>query len=404
MAANRPAAVIMSGPWQQAQPLELMRARLLLPSQIPPREWLYGTYLLRRHMTLLVAEGGVGKSGLATLICMEVAAGRGVLGNRIHARCNTALFNLEDPLEEMERSVAAAMIHHRFDEEELSGRLFLNSGRERRLMIATRTDMATIVFPDKVALVDAARRARVGLIAVDPFIRSHTLEENSNDDMAQAAEAWCQVAEDAHASLLLIHHRRKGTDPNEGIDAARGGKALSDAARIGLVMNRMSPEEAERADIADKERWRYVRIDDAKVNLSPKIERATWIKLVGVPLNNGTPDYPEGDVVRTIEAWTPQSAFGDLNDEQLNDALNEIAEGPEPGELYTISRRNSSARWAGKVLVSRCGRTEGQAAAILASWIKSGLLVEVEYHSKRNRRDAKGVKVDDTKRPGAPTQ
>lgn len=401
---------VVEGPWRadttQQSPLRLTPARLLAPTAIAPRAWLYGTYLLRQYMTLLVAEGGVGKSGFATLISMEIAAGRSVLGHRVHARANTALFNLEDPLDEMERSVAAAMLHHGFDEEELRGRLFLNSGRERRLTMASLAPdgTASVVFPDREALVAELQRNEVGLATVDPFVRSHELTENDNNHMAMAADAWCSVASEANCSVLLVHHRRKGGDASEGIDAARGGKALSDAARVGLLLSRMTPEEAERAGVAPRDCWRHVRVDDPKVNLAPPVERATWMRLVGVRLGNGTPDYPEGDTVRTLEAWTPSSPFEGLADADINDALDLIAAGPGQGELFTASRRNSTARWVGKVVMERLDRSEEQARAIVSAWQKSGLLVEDEYHSKRNGRAAKGVRVDDTKRPGPAPQ
>ena len=51
-------------------PLRATRARLPDPSSIPPRPWLYGTYLMRGFVSLLVSPGGVGKSQLGMMLAV----------------------------------------------------------------------------------------------------------------------------------------------------------------------------------------------------------------------------------------------------------------------------------------------------------------------------------------------
>ena len=117
--------------------------------------------------------------------------------------------------------------------DEVEGRLFLHSGRDRPVTIAAgeRDRRVSIAYPDKEALILAAREENISLIVVDPFIRSHRLEENSNPHMDAAAAAWAEVADATGAAVLLIHHTRKG--PVQGdVEASRGGKALTDAARV----------------------------------------------------------------------------------------------------------------------------------------------------------------------------
>lgn len=48
-----------------AAPLAADPATLPAPATIPPREWLYGSRLIRRFVSVLAAPGGVGKSALA---------------------------------------------------------------------------------------------------------------------------------------------------------------------------------------------------------------------------------------------------------------------------------------------------------------------------------------------------
>eukprot|EP01035_Chromulina_nebulosa_P037332 gene37331-50385_t len=214
--------------------------------------------------------------------------------------------NLEDPLEETQRRIAALMRLHRIDAEELAGRLFLHSGRDRRISMAA-SESGVLVHPDRDGIIAACRAAGIGLIVVDPFVKSHRLDENSNGDMDAAATAWAEVAEATGAAILLVHHVRKSA--GEGVEAMRGAKSLSDAARVACLLSPMSEEEARSLSVPARERWRHVRLDDAKANLAPAGEGTLWYRLETVALGNATPDYPAGDQVAAITPWKPPSPF-----------------------------------------------------------------------------------------------
>lgn len=380
-------------------PLKAMRARLPDPATIPPREWLYGTRLIRRFVTVMVAPGGTGKSAYALGVAMCLACGRPFLGETVHHRVNAWVFNLEDPMEELERRVAALQIRHMVGRDELDGRLFLHSGRDRRLVMARLSDDGySILYPDKDALIAAAREANIGHICVDPFVKSHSLEENSNPHMDAAATAWAEVGQETGASIELVHHTRKGTPAD--IEAARGGKALTDAARVGQVMASMAPEEAAELGIKESDRWQYVRLDDAKVNMAPRASKARWFRLEMAQLGNSTPDYPNGDKVAAIAPWEPPPVFTQSPIE-LNAALDRIAAGPSPGTLYAPNKRGrANSRWVGIVLMEQLDVVESQAAAMVKAWLTSGLLTETTYHDTNEGRNRPGVLVQNSKRPG----
>ena len=131
------------------------------PATIPPREWLYGTRLVRRFVSVLAAPGGVGKSALALGQAVALATGRPILGERVHHAAPAWVLNLEDPLEELHRRLAALLRLHRLPDAAVAGRLFLHSGRERRVLHrGARRPTAAIVHPDREALAAAARRGR----------------------------------------------------------------------------------------------------------------------------------------------------------------------------------------------------------------------------------------------------
>jgi hypothetical protein len=236
---------------------------------------------------------------------------------------------------------------------------------------------------------------------VDPFVACHALEENSNNDMNEAARAWAQVANDADCAVLLVHHTRKtGAGGHAAdIEASRGGKALSDAARVGLTLATMTEDEAEALDVPPEERRRYVRLDDAKVNLAPQAGEARWYRLHGVSLNNEDPLYPNGDNVQATERWVPPKPFDDVDDGALHACLDKIEAGPGEGHRYGASKRGGSKRYVGPVIEEALGKSPAQAEAILKAWLKSGLLFERPYQDPKAKRDVMGLEVDNAKRP-----
>jgi len=390
--------------WDAARiPLAAIPAALPDPESIPPREWLYGTRYVRRFVSVLAAPGGVGKSALALGQAVALASGRPILGERVHHRAPAWVLNLEDPLEELHRRLAALLRLHRLPDDAVAGRLFLHSGRERRVCIAALAPDGGIAYPDRDALAAAARAAGIGLIVVDPFVKSHGLDENSNPHMDAAATAWAEVAEHSGAAVLLVHHVRKlGPSGTLDVDSARGAKALTDAARSASLLSPMAAEDADRLGVAPAERFRYVRLDDAKANLAPRADAALWYRMEGIPLGNGTENYPNGDTVAALAPWKPASPFAGLSPEDCNRALDQIDAGPAPGQFYAATRGGfgGNERWAGNVL-QRAGLTEADAARVLAAWLRAGLLIETEYRDQVHRKTRRGVRVVDAKRPTA---
>lgn len=382
--------------------LVLRAARLPDPHTIPPRQWLYGTQLIRGFVSVLVAPGGTGKSVYAMAVALALAARRSILGDHIFAPVNVALINLDDPMDELDRRVAAIMLAHRIRREDLEGRLFLEDcdGHGLTLAAPARDESGFYVAnPDEKELTDLICANDIGLIVCDPFAESHTLEENSNPQMIQAAAVWRRIARATNCAVLLVHHVRKGEIA--GIDAARGAKAVTDSARIGLLMTVMSPAEAEEFGISDDDRLGYVRLDDAKRNMAPAA-KARWFRLNPVKLGNTfDPTYPSGDSVGAIVSWQPpEDELKQAPNADLNLALDAIRDGPAPGILYNPSKRGrSSTHWVGNVLCEMFDTTEKQAAKMVADWLKSGTLAVTQFHHPKLRKPRPGVTVNDALRP-----
>ena len=95
------------------------------PATLPTRQFIYGRHVLRKYLTSLLAPGAVGKSSLTVVEALAIVTGRPLLGVMPNERCNVWLWNGEDPHEELQRKVLAAMLHYKIPPEEVKGRLFL---------------------------------------------------------------------------------------------------------------------------------------------------------------------------------------------------------------------------------------------------------------------------------------
>ena len=129
-------------------------------------------------------------------------------------------------------------------------------------------------------------------------------------------------------------------------------------------------DEARLFGIGPEQRMAHIRLDKAKVNLAPPARIAEWFKLVGVKLNNGNDEYPNGDEVQTVEPWKPPKVWDGLASETLNAALTEIDAGMPNGQRYTDAGGGTGPRAAWKVVQKHCvEKSEDQCREIIRTWI-----------------------------------
>jgi hypothetical protein len=355
-------------------------------AKLPPREWVYGHFLIRRFVSVLGAPGGTGKTAYAIAVGLAVALGRPLVEEPVHSTGAVWIYNLEDPREELLRRVQAALIAHGIRPAAMTGRLYLDSGRDQPLILAVRLpDGSTVATPLADALIAELIRREVRLLIVDPFVKSHRLEENRNEQVDFAATLWSRVADAAGCAVLLVHHFRKGGVAGDA-DAFRGASALVDAARAAVALRSMDDGEAERFGIPEEERWFYVRADNAKLNLAPRPLDATWLQLRSITL-------PNGDHVQAIARWRPASVFRDLSMNESADLVEQLGSPRDDGERWS-ARKQDLGRWGGELIMAITGCSEEQARAMLAAYFASKALRIVEYPSPKQRKLRKGLDHD----------
>jgi hypothetical protein len=363
----------------------------------PPREWLLGNQFCRRFLSGLLAPGATGKTALRMLQYLSLATGRPLTGQHVFKRGRVLLLSLEDDDTELRRRLAAARMHHGIDPDELKGWLFCAT--PKGIKLADVKDGAKVAGPLEAMLRDTIQRRQIDLLGLDPFVKLHALEENDNGSMDFVCDLLVKLAIEFNIAVDVPHHTKKGQQTAGDADAGRGASAARDAGRLMYTLTRMTDGEGETFGIPADQRRLFVRLDSSKVNIAPPSGEATWFKLIGVHLDNGTVDYPNGDDVQTVISWQPPKTWGGLSSAQLNAALDEIEAGLPNGQRYSDAGP-AKTRAAWPVVQGHCpDRTEPQCRQIVNTWVETGVLFNDEYDDPIDRKTRKGLRVCHGKRP-----
>ena len=379
------------GQWNAARDLE----------PPPPRGWLLGNTFCRGFVSSLIGDGGVGKTALRYLQYLALATNRPFTGEHVFQRSRVLIVSLEDDADELRRRVLAARLHYNIPLSELDGWLFLAAPGAAAGKLKSMNEKGQIIDGQLKARLEAAIAGhRIDLVALDPFVKSHTIEENANMAIDTVAQLLSDLAAKHNIAVDVPHHISKGAGEPGNAQRARGASSLIDAVRLAYTLTPMNPDEAKSFNVPEDQRRQYVRLDRAKINLARSGGPANWFKLVGVALGNGTELYPSGDEVQTVEPWSPPDTWAETDDALLNRILSEIDAGMPDGTFYSAGPK-ASTRAAWSVICKFAPqKSEAQAREMIRVWIKNGLLVERDYDNPATRKPAKGLHVDDAKRPG----
>lgn len=356
------------------------------PAKIPPRQWLFGRWILRGEVTAIVAPGGIGKSTFVSAVALSIASGKDFLGKTVWEGAGAVwIWNLEDDKTEMERSLMASSIHHATGPKDCPKGLYVDSGLDQRLCTAIEdAEGFKIIEPIYDNLKAEIIERGIDLLTVDPFVSSHEVDENKNSLIDAIGKRWKKLAHETGCSIVLVHHTRKTGGQEVKAEHSRGAVSLINVARSTLVLNHMTQEEGERFGITDKaERASFVRVDDDKPNRAPA-ENAWWMKKHSVPLGN-LDDFGRTDEVGAAAPWTPPDPFDGLSTRDLYNVQLAIDAG-EYGE-------NVQAKdWAGIVVADVLGfdleekKDKERVKSLIRTWKgNKALTVKREHDGKRER-------------------
>lgn len=301
------------------------------PLELAPRQWVLGHYLLRGQVTTLVAPGGVGKSTLTLAWAASIASKQNLTGALPHIQGNAWVINNEDDHDELLRRYLAVKLGFNLDWKDLENRIFFTGGAANPFIIAKKAGAGTVAPGDDFAwAVACARERNISAIFVDPLVETHTADENDNSQMQQVIALYRRLAQEANCAVCLVHHTSKPPGgSSEGFagnaNAGRGASAVVNTARVGLTLFDMSIQDAKRYGVAEHVRNRYVRLDDAKVNLSLRSATANWMYRESIAIGNGD----ELGVLKPVTLVDRELTLGD-------DLLTRVFEIMEPLEQISL--------------------------------------------------------------------
>lgn len=273
------------------------------PSAIPERDWIYDWHFIRKFISETVSHSGVAKSTKLLAEAMAIATNRDLLGVKPRESVRVWYWNGEDPMEELQRRLMAIAIHYEITREEIAGRLFVDTGRKTKIVVAEQTKAGTVIRrPVMDALKRTIERHEIGLLVIDPFVSCHAVPENDTIAIQAVATEWAELADATNIAVELVHHSRKTGGGEVTVEDGRGSVALLAKARSARVHNGMTRDEAAKYGI--KNRHLFFRVDNGKANLYVPPDEASWFKLVSVPLGNG-PLGSDGDSIGVVTAWEP---------------------------------------------------------------------------------------------------
>lgn len=370
------------------------------PQDIKPRHYHYGRHFIAGYCTATIATGGIGKSSLTAAEALAMVSGKPLLGVQPPRRCSVWLWSLEEDRDEQRRKIQSCAKHYGLTRQDVCAK---EEGKHFGLYADTMSTSLQTTIPTREGIqinepVFENIEARIinediDVLIIDPFISSHQASENDNTAMDLIVKRWCALAASTGAAIHLVHHTRKLNGEQAGSDAARGGRAMVDAVRYARVLNRMTPEEGERAGVDDHRSYLHAQSD--KSNLAPP-EEASWFKIIGVELENsieaerGYPARPS-DKVGVVTRWSWPDAFDGITVEDLV-KVQRALDGQQ-------ARENVQAKdWAGQIvadvleidIADKAGKQ--RVKTMLNIWIKSGALKVSKIHDE-NRRERPIIEV-----------
>lgn len=356
------------------------------PVEIPPRLWLYGDHYLAGIVSATVAPGGLGKSSLTIVEALAMASGKPLLGVTPRKICRVWLWNGEDPKDELERRIGAAMKHCELSKADIGGRLFVDSGMDTEIVVAVEDRGGAKIAEPVVDAVERAIKDRgIDLMVVDPFVSSHRVSENDNNAMDLVVKRWALIAHRTGCAIELVHHVRKTNGQETTVEDARGGSSFIAAARSVRALTRMTKTQGNAAGAQNP--WVYFRSGGVtKSNMAPSRGAGEaddiWFTTVSVDLGNGDQVGVVGRVDLSTSAVPLANGTGGLDPAAVDRTLQIIGD-----EEWRVDVQ--AGNWIGRAIAEGFGLDVGadreKVKTIYGCMIRQRML-ETYWDKDRNRK------------------
>ncbi len=259
-----------------------------MSESIPPRDWILDGRLISGYVTLTVAPGGVGKSMFTMLEALSVATGKNLTGSPPIKTGPVLIYNTEDPQDEVERRIMALCKHNGINSRKLDN-VYYASGVQSPLRFVVSQGGGAQITHDRQTLEDLIEEHNIVLVVIDPFVRCHGVNENSNSEIDLVVQQLSAMAVTTQCAVSVVHHTRKlaNNGDNDTMDISRGASALVSAARIVHVLIPPNEEDRDVLGLSEEDAWSVVRLSRVKGNMSSGSTPTKWYTKRDVELENG---------------------------------------------------------------------------------------------------------------------
>src|SRR5262249_29106957 len=134
--------------------------------------------------------------------------GRPLCGQHVFERCCVLLISLEDDDDELQRRIQAVLLHYGIARSELKGWLYCKYVKRSKL--AELQNKQRVTGPLEQEIRNAIDCFQPGLVALDPFVKLHSLGESDSGDMNFVCDVLSAIAVDEKIAVDIPHHVHKG--------------------------------------------------------------------------------------------------------------------------------------------------------------------------------------------------
>lgn len=281
------------------------------PASTPTRPWLIERLLMIGHVSMIGAAGSAGKSSIGLATAAHLSLGIEFAGYTVHRRGKVIVYNGEDDVAEQSRRLQAVCMSYNLDYNEVKQNIILLDYTMIDLKLVVRNGRAASRNEAVInSFVELAEADDVVAAILDPLIDLHECDEGVSTEMNLVMRSLQELSKRANIAVLVMHHTTKaGSDRQEArignMDIFRGASGIVYKCRAAFTLMDASTQDAEDYGLQASEQHLWVRLDDAKMNLSLKSTNATWFRKEGVRIYNG-------DIVGVLRSATLMKSVNHL--------------------------------------------------------------------------------------------
>lgn len=226
----------------------------------------------------IVAPGSTGKGFFSLGVCLDLFTGKDLLGLGIGVNPMYPMLTPEQKVAfvtlEDQKEVIADRLHSVIKGYEMTVEQTIKMDEQVHFMSLQGELVMDLVNGRgevNYGLANSMIAAYKGyrLIILDTLSRTHTANENDNGHMATLISVFEYIAKHTGAAFVFIHHTNKGATLNGQGDqagAARGAAAITDNIRCQLNLSKITEEEAEKINVPEDLRDKFLWLHNSKVN------------------------------------------------------------------------------------------------------------------------------------------